>query len=308
MAEHFDIITVGGGPAGLTAAIYARRAGKSVLVLEKASVGGQIATSPRVDNFPGIPGISGIELSERLYTQAEDLGARVELEEVLEIRDGAPKTVVTDYSTYTCAALILATGMKHRSLGLAGEDTLSGVSFCAVCDGAFYAGKDTAVCGGGNTALQDALFLSDLCRYVTLIHRRDAFRGDPILAEALQKRENVSLVLNTVVEALRGETALTGLLLRNTVTGEATELPVSGLFQAVGQRPEAALAQALDVADSDGFIPAGEDCRTPVPGVFAAGDCRAKEIRQLTTACADGAVAALAACRYCDSVSKMPHT
>lgn len=308
MAEHFDIITVGGGPAGLTAAIYARRAGKSVLVLEKASVGGQIATSPRVDNFPGIPGISGVELSERLYTQAEDLGARVELEEVLEIRDGAPKTVVTDYSTYTCAALILATGMKHRSLGLAGEDTLSGVSFCAVCDGAFYAGKDTAVCGGGNTALQDALFLSDLCRHVTLIHRRDAFRGDPILAEALQKRENVSLVLNTVVEALRGETALTGLLLRNTVTGEATELPVSGLFQAVGQRPEAALAQALDAADSDGFIPAGEDCRTPVPGVFAAGDCRAKEIRQLTTACADGAVAALAACRYCDSVSKMPHT
>ena len=199
MTEQFDIIVAGGGPAGLTAAIYARRAGKSVLVLEKASVGGQIATSPRVDNFPGIPGISGVELAERLYTQAEDLGARIELEEVLKVRDGASKTVVTDYGAYTCTALILATGMKHRSLGLAREDTLPGVSFCAVCDGAFYEGKDAAVCGGGNTALQDALFLSDLCRHVTVIHRRGEFRGDPILAEALQKRENVSFAMEEVL-------------------------------------------------------------------------------------------------------------
>lgn len=299
MSEHFDILIVGGGPAGLTAAIYARRAGKSVLVLEKASIGGQIATSPRVDNFPGLPGVSGIELAERLYTQAEDLGARIELEEVLDIRNGAPKTVVTDYGAYTCTALILATGMKHRSLGLPGEDTLAGVSFCAVCDGAFYEGKDAAVCGGGNTALQDALFLSDLCRHVTLIHRRSQFRGDSILVEALQKRENVSFVLNTVVEALRGQDTLTGLLLRNTATGAETELAVDGLFQAVGQQPEGALARALGVAEAAGFIPAGEDCLTAAPGVFAAGDCRAKAVRQLTTACADGAVAALAACRYC---------
>lgn len=299
MAEYFDIIIVGGGPAGLTAAIYARRAGKTVLVLEKASVGGQIAVSPQVDNFPGIPGISGIELAERLYTQAEDLGARVELEEVLKIRDGASKTVVTDYNTYTCTALILATGMRHCSLGLAGEDTLSGVSFCAVCDGAFYKGRDVAVCGGGNTALQDALFLSDLCRHVTLIHRRSGFRGDPILVEALKKRGNVTILTDTVVEALLGENALTGLLLRSTATGELAELPVDGLFQAVGQQPEAVLAQALGAADNAGFVPAGEDCVTTVSGVFAAGDCRTKEIRQLTTACADGAVAALAACRYC---------
>lgn len=299
MSEHFDILIVGGGPAGLTAAIYARRAGKSVLVLEKASIGGQIATSPRVDNFPGLPGVSGIELAERLYTQAEDLGARIELEAVLEIRDGAPKTVVTDYGSYTCTALILATGMKHRSLDLPGEDALAGVSFCAVCDGAFYEGKDTAVCGGGNTALQDALFLSDLCRRVTLIHRRSRFRGDAVLVEALEKRGNVFFVLNTVVEALRGQDALTGLLLRNTVTGETAELPVDGLFQAVGQQPEGALAQALGVAEAAGFIPAGEDCLTAIPGIFAAGDCRAKAVRQLTTACADGAVAALAACRYC---------
>lgn len=299
MTEQFDIIVAGGGPAGLTAAIYARRAGKSVLVLEKASVGGQIATSPRVDNFPGIPGIPGVELAERLYTQAEDLGARIELEEVLEVRDGASKTVVTDYGAYTCTALILATGMKHRSLGLAREDTLPGVSFCAVCDGAFYEGKDTAVCGGGNTALQDALFLSDLCRHVTVVHRRGEFRGDPILAEALQKRENVSFAMETVVEALLGQEALTGLRLKNVVTGAETELAVSGLFQAVGQQPEEALARMLGVADEAGFILAGEDCLTPAAGVFAAGDCRVKEIRQLTTACADGAVAALAACRYC---------
>lgn len=299
MSEHFDIVIVGGGPAGLTAAVYARRAGKSVLVLEKASIGGQIATSPRVDNFPGLPGVSGIELAERLYTQAEDLGTRIELEEVLEIRDGTPKTVVTDYGARTCTALILATGMKHRSLGLAGEDTLPGVSFCAVCDGAFYEGKNVAVCGGGNTALQDALFLSDLCRHVTLIHRRSRFRGDPILVEALEKRENVTFLLDTVVEALQGGTALTGLLLRNVTTGKTAGLAADGLFQAVGQQPEGALSRALGVADGAGFIPAGEDCLTTAPGVFAAGDCRAKEIRQLTTACADGAVAALAACRYC---------
>lgn len=299
MSEQFDIIIIGGGPAGLTAAVYARRAGKSVLILEKATIGGQIASSPKVDNFPGMPGISGAELADRLYAQADELGARLELEEVLEIRDGTPKTVVTDYNTYTCTALILATGMKHRSLGLEGEETMAGISYCAVCDGAFYAGRDTAVCGGGNTALQDALFLSDVCRHVTLIHRRSEFRADPILVNALRKRENVTFALDTVVESLVGDMTLVGLRLKNTVTGELSELNVNGLFQAVGQQPEGALAQTLGVADSTGFIPAGEDCVTPAAGVFAAGDCRAKEVRQLTTACADGAVAALAACRYC---------
>ena len=299
MSEHFDIIIVGGGPAGLTAAVYARRAGKSVLILEKTTIGGQIASSPKVDNFPAMPGISGAEPADRLYAQADELGARLELEEVLEIRQGSPLTVVTDYNTYTCTALILATGMKHRTLGLEGEDTMAGISYCAVCDGAFYAGRDTAVCGGGNTALQDALFLADVCRHVTLIHRRSEFRADPILVETLRKRNNVTFLTDTVVEALLGGSALTGLRLKNTVTGAVTELNVNGLFQAVGQQPEGALAQALGVADSTGFIPAGETCVTTVAGVFAAGDCRAKEVRQLTTACADGAVAALAACRYC---------
>lgn len=300
MNEHFDIVVVGGGPAGLTAAIYARRAGKSVLVLEKEAFGGQIASSPRVDNFPGCYGVSGAELADRLFSQAEALGARVELEEVLSVRTGAPHTVTTDYGTYTASALVLATGMKHRTLGLPGEETLGGMSFCAVCDGAFFAGKDVAVAGGGNTALQDALFLSDLCRHVTVIHRRDTFRGDSILAEALAKRANVTLRMNTVITALRGETALTGLALRDTATGAESELAVDGLFQAVGQQPQTALAADLGLTGDDGFLPAGEDCRTAAPGVFVAGDCRAKTVRQLTTACADGAVAALAACAWCE--------
>ena len=301
MNEHFDIIIIGGGPAGLTAAIYARRAGKSVLLLEKEGFGGQIASSPKVENFPGFSAISGAELADRLYSQADTLGARLELEEVLEIQDGDRKTVVTDYAAYTCSALILATGMKHRSLGLPGEETMTGISYCAVCDGSFYQGRDTAVCGGGNTALQDALFLSDICRKVTIIHRRDTFRGDPILVEALKKRPNVNFIMNTAVTALLGGGTLTGLALKNTVTGEESQLAVNGLFEAVGQLPEKKLSASVAAVDESGFVSAGEDCLTSAAGIFVAGDCRAKEVRQLTTACADGAVAALAACKYCDA-------
>ena len=300
MAEYFDIIVVGGGPAGLTAAIYARRAGKSVLVLEKESFGGQIASSPCVENFPGHMAISGVELADLLYTQAENLGARIELEEVVSIENGDTKTVVTDYETYTCKALILATGMKHRTLGLLGEDALGGISFCAVCDGAFHEGRDVAVVGGGNTALQDALFLADICRNVTLIHRRDAFRADPILVEKLQTRSNVTFLLDSVVAALHGEGSLSGLTVQNVKTGETREVAVTGLFEAVGQLPEKALTEPLVELDEGGFIAAGESCLTNAAGVFAAGDCRAKEVRQLTTACADGAVAALAAVQYCE--------
>ena len=299
MDKHYDIIIVGGGPAGLTAAIYACRAGRRVLLLEKQSFGGQIASSPRVENFPGLPAVSGAELAERLYGQAEALGAQIELEEVLEIRDGTPKTVVTDYGSYTAAALILASGMRHRSLGLEREDTIAGVSFCAVCDGAFYSGRDAAVVGGGNTALQDALYLAGLCRQVTLIHRREDFRADPILVEEVLRASNISVLRSTVVEALEGQECLTGLRLRHTGTGEVSHLAVSALFEAVGQLPETSAAAPLLALDQAGFIPAGEDCRTPLPGIFAAGDCRAKSVRQLTTACSDGAVAALAACDYC---------
>lgn len=300
MQEHFDIIIVGGGPAGLTAAIYARRAGKTVLLLEKENFGGQISSSPKVENFPGFAAISGAELADRLYEQAQGLGARLELEEVLEVLDSSPKTVKTDYGTYTCTALILATGMKHRTLGLEGEDTLRGISYCAVCDGAFYAGKDVAVCGGGNTALQDALFLAELCRHVTIIHRRTEFRGDPILVERLEALGNVSFAMSSEITGLQSQDgALTGLIVSNTDSGAVFELPVSGLFVAVGQLPEQKPAASLVPLDEAGFVCAGESCTTPAAGIFAAGDCRVKEVRQLTTACADGAVAALAACKYC---------
>ena len=300
MAEHFDIIIVGGGPAGLTAAIYARRAGRSVLLLEKEGFGGQIASAPKVENYPGFTAISGAELADRLYTQAENLGARIELEEVLSVTDGAVKTVTTDYGTYTCTALILATGMKRRTLGLPGEDTLRGVSFCAVCDGAFYQGKDVAICGGGNTALQDARFLAELCRTVTVIHRRGEFRGDPMLVEELERTANVKLMtFAQVTELVSAGGVLTGLKIADTRTGEATFLAVEGLFEAVGHLPEEAIPRALGIAGEDGFLPCGEDCVTTLPGVFAAGDCRSKEVRQLTTACADGACAAVAAAAYC---------
>ncbi|MCD8382958.1 MAG: FAD-dependent oxidoreductase [Clostridiales bacterium] len=297
--KHFDIIIVGGGPAGLTAAVYARRAGKTVLVLERDTIGGQIASSPKVDNFPGIQSISGMELSEQLYTQAENLGADIEVEEVLEIRDGATKSVRTDYGAYTCAAVILATGMTHRSLGLPEEDTLAGISYCAVCDGAFYRGKDVAVCGGGNTAVQEAIYLSDLCRHVTLIHRRNTLRADAVLVDAVRRLPNVTLLLDTVISSLVGDEALNGLVVKNALTGAISRVDVSGLFLAVGQKPEGRLAQMLGIADETGFIPTGEGCKTSVPGIFAAGDCRAKEVRQLITACSDGAIAALAACQYC---------
>jgi thioredoxin reductase (NADPH) len=263
-------------------------------------MGGQIATSPRVDNFPAAAGLSGAELSDRLYAQADELGARIELEEALEIQNGAVKTVTTDYSTYTAKAVILATGMNHRTLGLPGEDMLSGISYCAVCDGAFYESKHVAVCGGGNSAVQEALFLSEICAHVTLIHRRNEFRADPILVDKVLAKSNITVLTDTVVEALESkDDALCGLRLRNKVTEVTTSLPVDGLFEAVGHIPETALASKLGITEENQFVHADESCKTTAEGIFVAGDCREKTVRQMLTACADGAIAALAACEYC---------
>ncbi|MBQ6928675.1 MAG: FAD-dependent oxidoreductase [Oscillospiraceae bacterium] len=300
----YDILIIGGGPAGLTAATYARRAGKSVLVIEKNAFGGQITWSPKVENFPGYLSLSGTELGDKLLEQAMEQGAEAELEEVVSVSVGADgvKTVQCESGAqFRGRALIIAVGAKPRMLGLAREEALvgNGVCFCAVCDGAFYAGQDVAVCGGGNAALQDALLLSEKCRRVTLIHRRDSFRGEQKLVEALEKRDNVDFILSAQITGLLGDNELSGLTLSQ--SGEERTLPVTGLFVAVGHQPDNAVFAGLLDLDEAGYAAAGEDCLTKSAGVFVAGDCRAKGVRQLTTAAADGSVAALAACRYLDA-------
>ncbi|MBR0354736.1 MAG: FAD-dependent oxidoreductase [Oscillospiraceae bacterium] len=295
-----DIIIIGGGPAGLTAATYACRAGKSVLVIEKNAFGGQITWSPKVENFPGFVSVSGVELGDRLLEQAMSQGAEVELEEAVSVeRDRAGFTVVCESGArFEGRALILATGAKPRTLGVAREEELvgGGVCYCAVCDGAFYAGKPVAVCGGGNSALQDALLLSESCSRVWLIHRRESFRGEQKLVEALEQRENVTFVMNAAVTELLGAEELSGLVVEQ--EGVRREIPVEGLFVAIGHQPDNGAFASLLRLDPAGYADSGEDCLTETPGVFVAGDCRKKSVRQLTTAAADGAVAALAAVKW----------
>lgn len=299
-----DILIVGGGTAGLTAALYARRAGKSVLVLEGESFGGQITASTLVENYPGIPAISGMAFADALTGQVLDLGADAELERVTAARrtEGG-FLLAAGGREFSGRALILATGVRHRKLGLPGEARLTGngVSYCAVCDGAFFAGEDVAVVGGGDSALQAALFLSNRCRWVYLVHRREEFRAEPCHVAALKERENISLRLSRQVTTLEGENSLTGVVLTG-ADGARERLPVTGLFVTVGQEPDNRLFTDLTELDKAGYVRAGEDCHTSAPGVFAAGDCRTKELRQLTTAAADGAQAAMAACGWLDRI------
>ena len=297
-----DIIVIGGGPAGLTAAVYARRAGKSVLVLEKDALGGQITWSPKVENYPAVPAVSGMDLGNRMAEQAMDMGAEVEIDEVLRIEDfGSHKRVYGSFGTeYDARAVILAAGAKPRKLGLKREDELvgSGVGYCAVCDGAFFKGQAVAVNGGGNSALQDAVLLSDLCSRVYLVHRRDSFRGEEALVNLLRGKENVEFVLNAVITELKGDSELSGITVEQ--DGMQREIPVSGLFVAIGHEPDLAVfADFLD-RDAQGYAVSDEGCLTKTDGLFVAGDCRRKKIRQVTTAAADGAVAALAACAWLD--------
>ena len=298
----YDIIIIGGGPAGLTAAVYALRAGKKVLVIEKNGFGGQIAYSPKVENIPGTQQISGSEFAEKLIEQVMNLGADVELENVIRVEsEGERKRVYTEEgSCYEAGALILAVGVKHRMLGLPGEEALigRGLSFCAVCDGAFYAGQETAMIGGGNSALQEALLLSEVCSKVTVVQNLPFLTGEQKLQDALGERENVRIILSTVVtEYLSENGELKGLRLRSD-SGAEKVLSVDGAFLAVGLVPENEAFAHLAKLDDRGYFAATEDCLTATEGVFVAGDCRAKQIRQVTTAAADGAVAAMAACRY----------
>ena len=301
----YDIIIIGAGPAGMTAALYALRADKKVLLLEKENFGGQITFSPKVENYPTIQQISGNELAQRMLDQVMEHGAEIELAEARNIKDhGTHKTVETDQGAFDAKAVIIAVGSKHRRLNLPGENELvgEGISYCAVCDGAFFAGQSVAVIGGGNTALQEAVMLSDICTDVTVVQNLAFMTGEKKLVSILEQKENVHMIFNTVVTALKGDGKLDAITLHNTQTKTDSELKVDGVFVAIGQVPENDNFADVAVLNEYGYIVADESCLTKTPGVFVAGDCRTKAIRQVTTASSDGAIAALAACRYIDSL------
>ncbi|MCR5214817.1 MAG: thioredoxin-disulfide reductase [Eubacterium sp.] len=298
-----DVLIIGGGPAGLSAAIYVQRAGKQALVLEQLVVGGQIVNTPEVENYPGIKKISGFEFSMGLYEQASDLGAEIAYERASGICQNSDKTYTVKTESgkdFIAKAVIIATGAKNRQLGLEKEGFLigKGVSYCATCDGAFFKGKDVAVNGGGNTALEDALFLTNYCNKVYIIHRRDQFRGEPGNLEAVKNKENIEFILNSTITELKGQDKLEAVVVKDKNTEEIREISVQGLFVAIGQEPDnKGFSDVVDL-DNGGYVSADESCKTKDPGIFVAGDCRTKAVRQLTTAASDGAIAALAACTY----------
>lgn len=297
----YDIVIIGAGTAGLSAAIYGCRAGKNVLLLEEKNYGGQIINTPEIENYPGIKNISGFEFATNLFEQAKALGAEIIYERAEKIIDKEEiKVVVTPSGEYECKSVIIATGAKNRPLGLEKEKELTGagISYCATCDGAFFRGKDVAVVGGGNTALEDAAFLSNYCNKVYVIHRRDKLRGEESLSDRLKEKDNVEFILESRVVKLNGEGMLESVEVENVKTKEIKNLAISGLFVAIGQMPDnEAFAELVEV-DSSGYVCAAEDCKTRAKGIFTAGDCRTKSVRQLATAAADGAVAGLAACEY----------
>ena len=297
----YDVIILGSGPAGLSAAIYAQRARLSTLLIEEKPLsGGQILDTYEVDNYPGLPGITGFEMGQKFRAHADRLGAEVVNAQVLSVRlDGEKKIVTTQKGVYEAKTLIIATGAKHRRLGIPGEDKLvgMGVSYCATCDGAFFKGKTVAVVGGGDVALEDALFLARGSEKVYLVHRRDQFRGAKILQEKVKEASNIEPVLDSVVTEIKGEGQVSSILL-NSKNGESRELEVQGVFIAVGIEPNSSAVKDLVAQDAGGYIVAGEDTKTSVEGVFAAGDVRTKQLRQVLTAAADGANAVTSAEKY----------
>ena len=300
----YDIIIIGGGPAGLTAAVYALRANKTVLVLEKGSFGGQITYSPKVENIPGFVSVTGNEFAEKLVEQALELGAEIEPTEVFSVKDGDVKTVVTEDGDYEAKAVIIATGAKHRLLGVDNEENLigNGISFCAVCDGAFYKDEEVAVIGGGNSALQEAILLSDVARKVYVVQNLDFLTGEKKLAEQLYAKENVEIITGSVVKEIIGSEELESIIITKTADGQDRKIDVKGMFVAIGLIPQNAPFADVIGLDSYGYADADESCITASQGIFVAGDCRKKKIRQVATACSDGAIAALAACDYIDSL------
>lgn len=301
----YDIIIIGGGPAGLTAALYACRANKKTLVIEKETFGGQITFSPKVENIPGFISLTGNEFAEKLVEQVLEQGADVESCEALEIRDGEVKTVVTDDGEYRGKAVIIATGAKHRMLGIDGEERFvgEGISFCAVCDGAFYKDKTVAVVGGGNSALQEAILLADTAKKVYVVQNLDFFTGEKKLVDQLERLDNVEIILGVTVDSFVGDNELEGVVIKNSA-GETQTLEIDGLFVAIGLIPQNDAFKNVVTLDGRGYAEVDESCEAETNGIFVAGDCRTKKIRQVTTAAADGAIAALAACDYVDGLSK----
>ena len=298
----YDIIIIGAGPAGLTAALYAMRAGKSVLVIEKSTFGGQVTFSPKIENYPGIPEMSGNEFADKLLDQVLTMGAEVEMEEVTGIVDeSARKLVFADNKKFEAKAVIIAVGVRHRQLGLARENEFvgSGVSYCAVCDGAFYKDMTVGVVGGGNSAMQEAVLLSDICKKVYILQNLTYMTGEKKLAEILDAKENVEILTGVTVGSLDGEKSLTGVTL-NGINGDTKKIALDGLFVAIGLEPANGKFSDVAALSKDGYFDSDERCLTKTEGIYVAGDCRTKGVRQITTATADGASAALAACRYID--------
>lgn len=298
----YDIIIIGSGPAGLSAAIYAQRACLDTIVIEKNGIsGGQVLNTWEVDNYPGFPGVTGFELSRQFREHANKLGARVVQDEVVQVElSGNVKKVVCEEETYEARCVILASGAHHRTLEVPGEEELrgAGVSYCATCDGAFFRGRTVAVVGGGDAALEDAIFLARMCEKVYIVHRRDKLRGAKRLQERLQALENIEFVWNSETAAIEGNGQVEALRLRQTQTGEERRLDVDGIFIAVGIAPESELYAGQLELDEQGYIRADESGQTSVPGVFAAGDVRTKALRQILTAASDGANCVASAERY----------
>ena len=298
--EDYKIVIIGAGTAGLSAALYAQRAGQDVIILDGKGYGGQIGSTDRVENYPGIASVSGFDFATGLYEQAKSLGAKIKFSAVKSVEPtDTGFDVVTDRVIYKTGAVIIATGLEKRKLNLDKEEILTGkgVSYCATCDGAFYKGKNVAVVGGGNTALEDALFLSEYCTNVYLVHRRDEYRGEQTYIDEIANRDNIIQLKSYIPVEIEGTDRVEGFKVKNLKDDSVKTLDVSGVFAAVGQVPSNDIFKGLVELDSAGYVVAGEDCLTSTKGIFVAGDCRTKEVRQLVTAAADGAVAGIAAAK-----------
>ncbi|BCU83120.1 thioredoxin reductase [Polycladomyces abyssicola] len=309
MAEEkvYDVVIIGAGPAGMTAAVYAARANLDTVMIERGIPGGQMANTEDIENYPGFEHILGPDLSNKMLSHAQKFGAKYEYGDVKRVEDGYPyKKVITSKQTYLAKAVIVASGAEHRKLGVPGEDKLSGrgVSYCAVCDGAFFKNRVLVVVGGGDSAVEEGVFLTKFASKVTIIHRRDKLRAQKILQDRAFKNEKVDFIWNTVVEEIIGDEVVKGVKLRNRVTGEVSEFPCDGVFIYIGMEPLSACVRELGITNEEGYILTDERMRTRIPGIFAAGDVRDKTLRQVVTATGDGSIAAMEAQHYIEELNE----